>query len=157
MVTIDARAGKWLALALLISFGLNLFFGGLLAGRALMPRHGMPTFDRFVDRPGGGIFHRMGAMLSPEDRAKFEAALGERRRDAASNFTQIREARGKIREALKAEPFDPKALETAFTEIRNRHMAMQKSMHDAAIHALGQISPEGRKRLSEFHPERPPR
>jgi len=162
MVTIDARLGKWLAFGLLVSVAINLFLGGLMAGRIFGHRAPYLATERFAERPGerigerpgGALIQRMIAQLPPGERAKFESAIGERRRDIMAAGAAAREARLKIRDVLQAEKFDRAALDAAFTDLRNDNLAFQKSLHDAIGTAIERLSPEARQSLADLRPGR---
>lgn len=162
MVTIDARLGKWLALGLLVSLALNLFLGGLMAGRFFGHRPPYLASERFAERPGerigerpGGVLvQRMIAQLPPGERDKFESTIGERRREIMAAGTATREARLKIRNVLQAEKFDRAALDAAFADLRNDNLAFQKSLHEAVATAIERLSPEARRSLADSRPGR---
>ena len=76
MVTIDSRAAKWLALALLVSLALNLFLGGLLAGRYFGPQHRTFARSEAYERPGQEFFRRLIGRVPAEHRGGFDARSG---------------------------------------------------------------------------------
>ncbi|MGQ0663553.1 MAG: periplasmic heavy metal sensor [Pseudomonadota bacterium] len=155
MVTFDARMGKWLAIALFVSLGVNLFLVGLMAGRYLGPS--APPFasgpSPAGDRPW--FIHRMAENLPPEHRQVFEDAMAERRRDMGAANAAMREARRRVRDALVAEPFDRAALEAALADLRNRALDSQKAVHDAIAGAAQRLPPEARRPLVEGPRGRP--
>ncbi|HSE79866.1 MAG TPA: periplasmic heavy metal sensor [Alphaproteobacteria bacterium] len=152
MVTIDSRAAKWLALALLVSLGVNLFLGGLLAGRYFGPQHRTFARSEAYERPGQEFFRRLIGRVPAEHRAAFEDVLSAKRPDMERTSQALRESRTKIREAVRAEPFDRAKLEAAFAEVRERNMALQKSVHEAMAEAVQKLPAEARGRLSEWRP-----
>lgn len=126
-------AGRGVKIALAISVALNLAVAGMIAGAWLKDRHhgGMPRDLSF------GPF---GAALSPEDRRALRKALVDR----APGF---REARAAARaefttllEALRANPFDPAAVQSALAAIEARNagrLELGRSLIEARI---GQMS-----------------
>ena len=152
MVTIDSRATKWLALALLLSLGLNLFLGGLAAGRFFGPHHRSFARMEASDRPGQEFFRRLIGRVPAEHRGTFEDVLNAKRPDMDRASQTLRDSRLKVREAVRAEPFDKAKLESAFVEVRERNMALQKSVHEAMVEAVQQLPAEARRQLSEWRP-----
>jgi len=152
MVTIDARAGKWLALALLVSLGANMFMGGLLAGRfagrpAEAPEAGGPTPG---ERPLAAAIRRMAATLPDQDRTRFEQAFVERRRDIARATLALREARLGLRDAIMADPFDRTKVEQGFAALRDRNEDVQRVLHTIAIDAIARLSSSSRQALANW-------
>ncbi len=152
MVTIDSRAAKWLALALLLSLALNLFLGGLIAGRYFGPHHRSFARMEASDRPGQDFFRRLIGRVPAEHRGMFEDVLNAKRTDMDRASQALRESRLKVREAVRAEPFDKARLDTVFVEVRERNMALQKSVHEAMVEAVQKLPAETRRQISEWRP-----
>lgn len=152
MVTIDSRAAKWLALALLVSLGLNLFLGGLLAGRYFGPQHRTFARSEAYERPGQDFFRRLIGRVPAEHRGAFEDVLNAKRPDMDRASQALRESRMKVREAVRAEPFDKARLEAAFGDVRERNMALQKSVHEAMAEAVQALPADVRRQLSQWRP-----
>jgi len=159
MVTLDARAAKWVLAALVASLGVNLFVGGMvLGGRFHHPPPG--TFFQSEGRERGEagrgmsafLMDRMAGALPREARGEFRRAVGEHRAAMAEADKNFRETRDKLRAAMAAEPFDRAALDAAFAEMRTRMGESQAAMHAALTDAAARLSPEARKRLSEWDP-----
>lgn len=191
MVTFDARAGKWLALALLVSLGANMFMGGLLAGRfartAPEPDIAGPgagggpgTTGPGTTGPGGAgpgtagpggsgqaagpgplerpivtAIRRMAATLPDDERARFEQAFAERRRDIGRATLATREARFALRDAIMADPFDRGRVEQAFAQLRARNDDVQRLLHAIALDAIARLPKESRQALANW--AQPPR
>jgi uncharacterized membrane protein len=163
MVTIDARAGKWLALALLVSLGANMFMGGLLAGRFAGPA---PEPPEIGTGPGGGgpapgerplvaAIRRMAEALPEADRTRFEQAFLDRRRDIARAQLALRDARLELRDAIMADPFDRAKVEQAFAALRTRNDEVQRTLHTIALDAIARLSKDSRQALANW--AQPPR
>jgi hypothetical protein len=158
MVTIDARAGKWLALALLLSVGANMFMGGLLAGRfasrAAEPPPGAGAGPgaggAAPDQPLVALVRRMAAGLPDDERASFEQAFIERRRDIVRANVAVREARLALRSAIVAEPFDRARVERAFAELRARNEEQQGMLHAIATDAMARLPQASRQSLASW-------
>jgi uncharacterized membrane protein len=167
MVTFDARAGKWLALALVVSLGANMFMGGLLAGRfAARPPEGPPPEGPSVAgngppaAPGPQLaqaIRLMAAALPEADRAGFEQAFFDRRREIMRANVATREARLALRDAIMADPFDRARVEQGFATLRARNEDVQHVLHTIAIDAIARLSTESRQALANWaQPPRPP-
>ncbi|MEQ9144407.1 MAG: periplasmic heavy metal sensor [Parvibaculaceae bacterium] len=140
-----APARRWLGPVLLVSLVLNLFLIGLFVA-GMIYRHG----------PGGPV-HAMLAMqnsivaqhLSEEERNAFRAAMRPRMRDMRPFFEGVRDARRGVSEAVAAEPYDPDAVRSAFTELRRALMAVGEHSQNAMIEVFADLPPETRARIAE--------
>jgi uncharacterized membrane protein len=158
MVTLDARAGKWVLAALIASLGVNLFVGGMVLGGRF--HHPPPGMFQSEGRERGAadrgmsafVMDRMAGALPREARGEFRRTVGEHRAAMAEADKNFRGARDKLRAAMAAEPFDRAALDAAFAEMRTRMGESQAAMHAALTDAASRLSPEARKRLSEWDP-----
>ncbi len=167
MVTIEAKAGKWLMLALLISVGANMFMGGLLAGRYAhsgpepAPLAGPgplpPGPPGQPDGPLAGAIRRIAATLPDDQRAVFEQAFVSRRRDIAQASFALRDARLRLRDALTAEPFDRARVDQGFAELRRRNDELQRVLHDAATEGAATLPVEARRRIANWNQIQPAR
>jgi uncharacterized membrane protein len=161
MVTFDARAGKWLALALVVSLGANMFMGGLLAGRfAGRPAEGAPTVGNEPPTPPGQqvlaqAIRLMAEALPEADRPGFQQAFFDRRREIMRANVATREARLSLRDAIMADPFDRARVEQAFATLRARNEDVQRVLHTIAIDAIAHLSTESRQALANW--AQPPR
>ncbi|TAG25377.1 MAG: periplasmic heavy metal sensor [Rhodobacterales bacterium] len=124
-----ATAGRGLKIALAISVALNLAVVGLVAGAWLKDGHsgGMPRDLSF------GPFSE---ALSPDDRRALRKALVDR----APGFRETRAAAqaefAALLEALRANPFDPAAVQTALAAIEARNagrLELGRSLIEARI------------------------
>lgn len=152
MVTIDARAGKWLVIALFLSVAVNLFLGGLIAGRFAAGERGqvaLPAISAGQQRPGP-IMQRMLAVVPEAERPIIEAAFAKRRGEFQAAQQAVRQARQRVGAIMAAEPHDPQAQAAAFTELRGRVEASQRLLHEALTEAAQKLSPAARKQLVEF-------
>ena len=158
MVTLDARTGKWLLAALIVSLGLNLFVGGLMLGHRLnrLP-HGAFVSERHEraeeKRRIFSFIDRMASALPAGDREKFLAVIDGYRGELAQADKNFREARNKVRTAMSADNFDRAALENAFADVSARMMDVQKVLHAALTDAVSRLPPDARKRLADWEPK----
>jgi uncharacterized membrane protein len=152
MVTIDNKATKWLALALLVSLSVNLLLGGLIAGWHLRdpgPRHPNASLERPIERPVQALLERMTARLEPDERRVFHATLQAHRADLQAAREEVKIARQKLRRILNADLFDREAMDAAFADVRARTNAFQAVLQGAIADAAESLSPEARRRLAD--------
>ena len=67
----------------------------------------------------------------------------------------VRQARARVSEALRAEPFQPVRLEQSLSELRNETTKTQALLHRALVQAAQAGSPEARRELSRGFDQRP--
>lgn len=108
-----ASGPRWVRIALAVSVALNLAVAGLAAGAWLRegPGHGMPrdmSFGPFTE------------ALSDSDRRELRRALGDRASEFREARQQMRADREALLAALRAEPFDPAAVDAALEAIVRR-------------------------------------
>lgn len=153
MVTIGPRAAPWLLVALLISLAINLFVGGLAAGRhfAGSPAPTQPAIA--PPQPGERVpvpaVRRFIAALPEEHRPIVEASLAERRPQIAAATRELRAARERVRDVLVAERFDRAALDAALEGVRDRNADVQRVLHQALVQAADRLPQEARRAIAE--------
>lgn len=144
--------GRWrwphvLGALLVLSLALNLFLSGWVASGWWHQAWGPP--------PPGGLVERIASRLSPED------ALILRRAFAAlpDPGQDDRALHARVEAALRAEPFDPAALDDAMDKEFAGHDAFGRGLRQALVKAAERMSPEGRQVLADQlrHPPPPPR
>lgn len=147
--------------ALLASVGLNLFLLGTMVPRWLGPKP--PFGDKMVmmgpdgpGGPGGPLFamHRMMDDLPEADAKILKEHFGS---DMEKMMEKAKSFRGRIdrlRDLMRADPFDPVALRAELESAAADRQAMEKVQTDRIIEVLGKLSPEGRRRLAEMRPPR---
>lgn len=138
---------SWTHWLLLASLVINGLLGGYLIGRQAGPPHWrMPPM---AGEPATLTF----GTVPPPLREAMRAELRERRSEVRPRFETLRNARGELRDAIGAEPFDPKRLEAAFAALRNAQGTLQVELHAVAVEVVGKMSAEERRRLAEWRPE----
>jgi len=134
----------WRRAVLPASITLNLFLASVIAAH----------FDRFHFRGehGSGSFAQALAKaevgLSPSDSARFDAVM---RRDAPryeSAAAQLSNARRALRAQIRAEHFDPQATRAALARWQAAWGRFMDTVSDPLVDGIGQVSPEGRRRLA---------
>jgi uncharacterized membrane protein len=140
-------ASRWivvLSVALLVSFGTNLFLGGIVVGRGVRGQPGLLT-EAGV-RVG---VERMLRTLPEEDRQIVRQMFEEQRPQVKERFEALRAARRTVAETLRTEPFDKVAFTTAYDDVRARSVALQDSLLGIVKEAVPLLSLEGKRALAE--------
>lgn len=145
---------KWTHWLLLASLVLNGLLGGYLIGRLAGPPHWRMPHPPMAGEPSSPF--TLGALPTPL-RDAMRAKLRENRGEARKMFEGLRTARGELREAIGAEPFDPARLAAAFAGLRAAQGALQQDLHAIAVEVVTQMTPEERKRIADWRPDIRPR
>jgi uncharacterized membrane protein len=145
-----APAGRWSRWILLASLALNLFFVGAWAAFAwrhyAWERHGPWNPATRIERLAASLPARDGEKLRNEFRAhqgNVEAAI-----------TTYRQAQRRMREALRADPFNAEALRAAMAEARTARGKLDETLQDVIATAGAAMTPEGRRSLADWTPYR---
>jgi uncharacterized membrane protein len=143
-----AATGRGLRWLLIASLALNLLVAGALAGLWLKgppphgPHRGGPSATAF----GLMMFSR---DLPPERREAVRKPLREARRAARPLREDMRAARTRAAEVLAAPDFTAEKLKAAMDEIGAVETRLRGSGVDALVGAVGALTPEERRKLSE--------
>jgi uncharacterized membrane protein len=129
------RPTKILAIALVASVVVNVFFVGFWAARSVRRWREPRPLDSFYS-----AVEHIPAIRETWTRHR---ALLRQRRDAVDS------ARSAVRGALLAEPFKPEALEAALAKLRAETSETQAAFHAALVQIVRELSPEARHRLAE--------
>jgi len=121
---------------------LNVFFVFLVASHVW--RHRQLERQDKLER----FFAQVPCHLSKEDARKFEAVLEPHRPALLAEDVELKQARQRVVEALRAEPFDPEAFGRAVEAARARRAAFENEFLKSFTEAAQNISAEGRSRLS---------
>lgn len=156
-MTISRRWAIALFAILVVSLGLNLTVAGFMASRVMGGGPRPP--------PIGGIVAIGIRSFPPEIQKVIREKSEERRAEIGERLEGVRAARQKMFEVLRADPFDPAALDSAFTELRNRTTELQligqemvaEAVADAPADVRAEIRPpkRGERRGSSAHGNRP--
>ena len=131
------RISFWMTLSLLF----NLLLLGLVAG--ILVRQ-MPDRDRQGDRP------RFSQDIAPETRRAMFGLMRESYRETRAERDVRNEARKRLAEALKAEPFDAARVRGAFAELRLTDDAVHAATHEAMVARLEALPPEQRRAMADW-------
>lgn len=138
------RARNWTRWLLLASLVANGLLGGYVLGRVFM--HHPPPMMGAPGMPGGYTGGLPGPLREAVRKDLRQAEMRKR-------IEAMREARGGVRAAILAEPFDRARLDKAFDDLLNSQQALQRDLQTAASAAVERMSPEERKRLADWKPE----
>jgi uncharacterized membrane protein len=130
------------ALLFLVSLGINLFLGGVIATRWMTRR---PPHGDLRPFP----VMRMRRALGPEADPAIDRAMGRHSRELARRQRETRDARQRAFEALSAEPYERENAAAALADFRAKLGAMQQTMDDVMLEFAAELTPQQRRRLQE--------
>lgn len=132
-----------MVVALLASVGINLFLGGLMAGRIL--KSGGEREAR-MPPPMARLFEHL-----PEGaRESMQGAMRQRQGEMRQRAQFMRAARETVAEKLAAEPYDRAAVEAALAELRQRQVDMRGVFHGALAETAAGLPPEQRRQIARI-------
>lgn len=154
---------RWRGPLLFASVCINLFLIGVMIGGAVPPRHRPHWFDRWHmagepgPRAGGpgiasgaGLAFRQAVQSLPEsDRRVFEESMEGVRPELQRTQRELRQARLRVNDIVRADRFDKPAMLAALGEVRQRQEAVQQRIHTATAEALAKLSPESRRQFAD--------
>jgi uncharacterized membrane protein len=157
MVTLNVGSGKWLAAALLASLALNIFLGGIFAGRIFSPAPGgtVATGGAGDERPIRRFLAAFTAGLDDADRRTFVTAFAGREAEMRTAVRAVRAARREALARMHATPFDRHALDDALAALRQKQEALQRALQTAVADAVESLPADARKLVGT--PKRRPR
>jgi hypothetical protein len=139
-----------LPLALVVSFGFNVFVAGWLvgdrAGRFGPPPRPPGSMQPFLDSLEG--------KLSPEGARIMDAMVRNFQDHGIQHFRRFEDLRERMESALVGEPFDRAGFLAAAHELSAEQAADRSEGAEQIASALEKLSPEDRKRLSEMKSDR---
>jgi uncharacterized membrane protein len=134
MVDFLRRYASWIAVALVLSLGVNLFMGGLVAGRLMHGSH--HRMDRGSSDQVRWIVKRISEDLPDAQREAFREAMDSRKNQLVDLGKQLREARETVKEAIRSHPFDRAAFDSATASFAASQQAFGKEFADAIGDAI---------------------
>lgn len=136
-----------LAIALAVSVGLNLFFGGFVVARKMFrPHHGQRE-HHMGPPPMAGPAGMFRDFDDPKLHKHMKKVFDGRREHLDHDRAQIRDARRKVAEALERQPPDSAELEAAFAGLRTATTEAQAELHRSLIELAPTLSIEQRQQL----------
>ena len=142
--TMKVQPPRTVAMALLASLAVNVLLVGAITTHFLR-QPAAPTGDRWRIAAEG-----LAATLPPADATKLRAVLANHTPALEIASADVRKAREGVRQALRAEPFNPAALDQAMVEFSTRRLEMQKRFQTVVAGAAAQVSPDARGRMAEW-------
>ncbi|MEZ5796330.1 MAG: periplasmic heavy metal sensor [Paracoccaceae bacterium] len=137
----SGRPGRGIKIALAISVALNLLVVGLTVGAVL---RGGPGHDR-SDLGMGPLSE----ALSREDRRALRKDFLDRHPDIRGDRQAMKADFDVLLAALRAEPFDPLALDAALAQISARNAELLSSGRDLVALRLKAMDPEARAAFAD--------
>lgn len=89
------------------------------------------------------------STASEAERERFREAMAPYRDGIRAGYGDVREARAAVAEALRSEPFDVQALDTAFAGLRAAEAQASTASHEALSAAAAQLDAQARERMAE--------
>ncbi len=131
------------AVVLLLSVATNLVIAGFVVARLNSPP------------PAGNDIERIVAIgiraFPPKYRRRSRRPCGRSADDVRERVDAVKEARRKMFEAMRANPFDQAALEAAYADLRAKTNDLQEVGQEITLQAVANAPPDVRQRI------RPPR
>jgi len=143
--TTVARPGGRTRVFLALSLALNLFLAGMMIAwhmRPPPPPPPGPWFERMIQR--------MSAALPPADRDILQTSYQARKGELDRMDKDVQAARERVGAAMRAQPYDPVALEQAMAEARDVREPVVETIEQAVAEAASKMSPEGRMKLADW-------
>ena len=135
---------KWLVGGLAFSVVLNLLLAGFVAGRLTSTT----PFPAYRPDPTVGLYRLIQFLPEPRER-ELKAMMRTHTREMYPELRQIRRSHRRIDHALKADPFDPEALDVALATLREQLNATQVASHATFSEVAAALTPVERERLAE--------
>ena len=145
----SAPLSRTARVALLLSLSLNVALGGMLAwqhgpwSRDARQRHAPPLSHLFDVRA-------LRKVIPEERRHVLEPVFEKHRLQMRSRLHALFAARGDVRQAIGAEPFDRRQLESAFARLREADRATAEQAQRMMAEVLAVATPEERRKMSEI-------
>lgn len=148
----DALSGTRARYLLLGSLTLNLAFAGAAGAVAFQHATKLPPLQPVVgmDRGVEQRFERIAAALPANDAKIIRAEFRLQAIPLATAETQVRLCEQAVRDALRAQPFDPAAVRAAMTQTSQAKDRFFKLVHETVAGATAKMSPAGREALADW-------
>lgn len=136
-----------MAIVLALSLGVNAAILGFIAGRGHGGEPGKHALGDTVAFLPGDI-RRAAQSMSDEDRQVLRQVFLEHRDDIREMRKAMKPLAANVRRALAADPYDPDALATAFSDFRNKGQEMSYFFQTMVQKTADNLSPAGRQALA---------
>ncbi|MSO93271.1 MAG: periplasmic heavy metal sensor [Rhodospirillales bacterium] len=139
-----AISGRPVSVALFVSLAVNLLLAGAIVTH-LLRQPAQPTGDRWRIAA-----ESLATTLPDADAGKLRAVLANQTPVLEAASADVRKAREAVRQAMRAEPFSPAALDQAMAEFSARRFEMQKRFQSVIAATAAQVSPDARAKMAEW-------
>ena len=137
-MTVRGPLAVVLLVALVLSVAINLTIAGFVFSRVLGPR------------PGGEI-ERIVAIGIRAFPPEIQQAIAERskatREEMKARLDAVQNARRKMFDVMRADPFDPAALDAAYADVRAKTSDLQTAGQSIVTDAIAKAPADVRKRI----------
>lgn len=137
---------RLVSLLLFASMLVNLFLGGLMAGRWF--DHGPRQHHERGERKGEAP-RWMQRALGPDAAPVLEETWRRRAPDLEPIRKGLDRARAAVSDTLAAEPFDPQAYAAALEEMQKLRTRLYPIVNDVMTEVVSRLTPEQRQRVVE--------
>lgn len=139
----EKKSWPWLKITLFVSLAINLLIVGFLVGAAA--RH-MGDGSKSARNPGLGAFGAPYMLaLKPEDRRTVFRELKQSSRDVVPDRRERRAMFSAVVSDLRAQPFDPSALEATVAKQAETTVLVQKRAQAAWLDVVSGMTDEERQ------------
>ena len=139
-MTLTGRTGTAVVVVAIVSLCLNMLLAGLMIG------------GRWYDGPGrhGPFGERPFMTRFPEEvRPIVKGVFDANKEEFDAHRKQVREARQKVADLLKADTIDRAQLDQALNELSQQTQSMQQFGHQVFIDIAEKLSPEQRREMAD--------
>jgi hypothetical protein len=153
VLRVAEKSGRARLYLLVASLALNLAFAGLAGAMALGHAHKAPAPLKPVAGMRHGMqFHldRIAASLPPSDAQILHEEVNAQAVKLAAAEAEIRLSKEAVRDSLRAEPFDPRAVRAAMADTSTARDHLFRLLHNAFAVATARMSAAGRQRLADW-------
>lgn len=149
--TDGAARARWLLLG---SLALNLLLVGAAATLAFHSAVAVPLAPVGIHHSGVGQLETLAATLPTSDAQAIRSELYADAERVAAAQTDLRLAEEDLRNSLRADPFDPNAVQAAMVEVRTTREKFDLVLHDVIAAAAAKMSLMGRYKLADWPEKR---
>ncbi len=139
---------------MLILLALNLFLAGIIGAFVVRSYFDGPVTGH-RGRPAQRI-EALSSYLPLEDAAILRSEYSNRSVAIEAAGDSFRQAREKVKSALRAEPYDTDATRRAMAEAGAAHERSEQLFQEVIALAAARMSAEGRRKLSDWPPRQRP-